>query len=128
MEIKINISDNIVSAIYALAAAIEGMGTKMITEAAPVEVVEEPAEADAPVVEKAAPVVEELPEKVDPVWTKEEVIDKVTRLLKVDSGKYSADVRGALTQCGAERLGTLSGCNYPAFMDLLADLFIKEGI
>lgn len=128
INVHVNFSENIANAILALAAAIEGGGgLYQPTEVGHAKA--EPIQIAEPAPEQvAAPVVEELPDPEPSLWTTEQVRDKVRALLTIDNGVYALDVKGALTQCGADSLSKLSGCNYNGFMELLSDLFEKHNL
>jgi hypothetical protein len=79
-------------------------------------VVEEQA---APSVEKTAPSVE----KTAPTLTRAELQAKAARLMQVEKGKYVADLKASLEQCGAANISSLDESMFEKFNSLMADLW-----
>lgn len=85
----------------------------------------EPIDEKAPVVEeKAAPSVEKTaPEKAAPTLTRAELQAKAARLVQVEKGKYAADLKASLEQCGAANISSLDESMFEKFNSLMADLW-----
>jgi hypothetical protein len=87
----------------------------------------EPIEAKAPVVEEqAAPSVEKTAPSVDkaaPTLTRAELQAKAARLMQVEKGKYVADLKASLEQCGAANISSLDESMFEKFNSLMADLW-----
>lgn len=87
----------------------------------------EPIEAEAPVVEElAAPSVEKTAPSVDkaaPTLTRAELQAKAARLMQVEKGKYVADLKASLEQCGAANISSLDESMFEKFNSLMADLW-----
>lgn len=87
----------------------------------------EPIEAEATVVEEqAAPSVEKTApsvEKAAPTLTRAELQAKAARLMQVEKGKYVADLKASLEQCGAANISSLDESMFEKFNNLMADLW-----
>lgn len=87
----------------------------------------EPIEAKATVVEEqAAPSVEKTAPSVDkaaPTLTRAELQAKAARLVQVEKGKYVADLKASLEQCGAANISSLDESMFEKFNSLMADLW-----
>lgn len=87
----------------------------------------EPIEAKATVVEEqAAPSVEKTAPSVDkaaPTLTRAELQAKAARLMQVEKGKYVADLKASLKQCGAANISSLDESMFEKFNSLMADLW-----
>lgn len=87
----------------------------------------EPIEAKATVVEEqAAPSVEKTAPSVDkaaPTLTRAELQAKAARLMQVEKGKYVADLKASLEQCGAANISSLDESMFEKFNSLMADLW-----
>jgi hypothetical protein len=87
----------------------------------------EPIEAKATVVEEqAAPSVEKTApsvEKTAPTLTRAELQAKAARLMQVEKGKYVADLKASLEQCGAANISSLDESMFEKFNSLMADLW-----
>lgn len=87
----------------------------------------EPIEAKAPVVEEqAAPSVEKAAPSVTkaaPTLTRAELQAKAARLMQVEKGKYVADLKASLEQCGAANISSLDESMFEKFNSLMADLW-----
>lgn len=87
----------------------------------------EPIEAKATVVEEqAAPSVEKTApsvEKAAPTLTRAELQAKAARLMQVNKGKYVADLKASLEQCGAANISSLDESMFEKFNSLMADLW-----
>ena len=87
----------------------------------------EPIEAKATVVEEqAAPSVEKTAPSVDkaaPTLTRAELQAKAARLMQVEKGKYVADLKASLEQCGAANISSLDESQFEKFNSLMADLW-----
>lgn len=87
----------------------------------------EPIEAKATVVEEqAAPSVEKTAPSVDkaaPTLTRAELQAKAARLMQVEKGKYLADLKASLEQCGAANISSLDESMFEKFNSLMADLW-----
>lgn len=80
----------------------------------------EPIEAKATVVEEqAAPSVD----KAAPTLTRAELQAKAARLMQVEKGKYVADLKASLEQCGAANISSLDESMFEKFNSLMADLW-----
>lgn len=87
----------------------------------------EPIEAKATVVEEqAAPSVEKTAPSVDKAThtlTRAELQAKAARLMQVEKGKYVADLKASLEQCGAANISSLDESMFEKFNSLMADLW-----
>ena len=87
----------------------------------------EPIEAKATVVEEqAAPSVEKTAPSVDKAahtLTRAELQAKAARLMQVEKGKYVADLKASLEQCGAANISSLDESMFEKFNSLMADLW-----
>lgn len=87
----------------------------------------EPIDEKAPVVEEqAAPSVEKTApsvEKAAPTLTRAELQAKAARLMQVEKGKYVADLKASLEQCGASNISSLDESMFEKFNSLMADLW-----
>lgn len=87
----------------------------------------EPIEAKATVVEEqTAPSVEKTAPSVDkaaPTLTRAELQAKAARLMQVEKGKYVADLKASLEQCGAANISSLDESMFEKFNSLMADLW-----
>lgn len=87
----------------------------------------EPIEAKATVVEEqAAPSVEKTSPSVDkaaPALTRAELQAKAARLVQIEKGKYAADLKASLEQCGAANISSLDESMFEKFNSLMADLW-----
>ena len=87
----------------------------------------EPIEAKATVVEEqAAPSVGKTAPSVDkaaPTLTRAELQAKAARLMQVEKGKYVADLKASLEQCGAANISSLDESMFEKFNSLMADLW-----
>ncbi len=80
----------------------------------------EPIEAKAHVVkEQAAPSVD----KAAPTITRAELQAKAARLMQIEKGKYAADLKASLEQCGAANISSLDESMFEKFNSLMADLW-----
>lgn len=75
----------------------------------------------APGVAEAAPV-EAAPVAV-PTLTRAELQAKAARLMQIGKGKYAADLKASLEQCGAANISSLDESMFEKFNSLMADLW-----
>ena len=83
----------------------------------------------AAVEETKEAMVEKLKEKFDlvevekPVITRAELQAKAARLVQIEKGKYAADLKASLEQCGAANISSLDESMFEKFNSLMADLW-----
>lgn len=73
-------------------------------------------------IDEKAPVVEEAPVAA-PTLTRAELQAKAARLMQVEKGKYVADLKASLEQCGASNISSLDESMFEKFNSLMADLW-----
>lgn len=83
----------------------------------------EPIDEKPTVVEEQAPSAEAAPVAAVATLTRAELQAKAARLMQVEKGKYLADLKASLEQCGAANISSLDESMFEKFNSLMADLW-----
>lgn len=134
LTINFNVSERFCDAIELLAAAISKSNEMpfignmtpavKVSTVSTVSTSEDKVATTNPAIEKLKKELDLVEvEKAAPTLTRAELQAKAARLMQVEKGKYVADLKASLEQCGAANISSLDESMFEKFNSLMADLW-----